>query len=478
MTSRRASAPASIGRASLCFFLLALIDGIGMAPPGRASPASLAAKLHSESLGRVTVSIAFEPLAGEDPSVEVDPNRPLPPASVEKLVTSAAAIDLLGPSHRYMTRLATDRAVRGARVEGNIYVTGGGDPFLVTERLWLLAHAVASHGIRAISGDLVVAAQTIADLDSVRSKEESASPYTAPVSLLAVNFNNVAFLVRPGGEPAAPAVVLFDPFPVPGLTLLNRATTGAAGSSPTVGASRSGDTWTVQGSVPIDSSPTWVYKAATNPALLAGSVLRGLLAQEGVEISGKIREGAASSATVPLDSLPSLELGTLARSMNEWSNNFMADLVLVSLGDGSSARSGIETVLRWLRERPGITDLPAIRDGSGLSVENRISAGAIVRILKWASREERVFPDLYASLARPGEEGTLQRRFRDGPAPALRAKTGTLGDHGVSSIAGYVDLPSGERYAFCILQRSEDPQVGVSELRDREERWLREFVTP
>jgi D-alanyl-D-alanine carboxypeptidase len=75
--------------------------------------------------------------------------------------------------------------------------------------------------------------------------------------------------------------------------------------------------------------------------------------------------------------------------------------------------------------------------------------------------------------------GTLERRFRNGPAPALRAKTGTLGDHGVSSIAGYVDGPDDRRYAFCILQQASAASgLRVSDLREREETWLREFVAP
>lgn len=457
--------------------LIGLMGAAGIWTAG-ATPASLEKVLQSDARSPVAVSVAFAPLEAGGTQVELDPGRLLPPASVEKIVTSAAALDIHGPSYHFTTRLSTDGTIRGDRIEGNLYLTGDGDPFLVSERLWLLARSIAARGIHTVTGDLVIGASRITDLDSIRTSERSDSPYTASVSLLAVNFNNVAFVIRPGTGAGEPATVLVDPFPVPGVAIANRLVTGARGSAATVSGAQSAGVWTFQGAIPADAPPTWVYKAAPSPSALAGSVLNGLLTQNGIQVAGRVREGLPPSSAVPVDSLQSLQLGALVRSMNGWSNNFMADLLLVTLGDGKSARSGLAEIRRWLRERPGIDPLPVIRDGSGLSVVNRISAADIVQILSWASREERVFPDLYASLARPREEGTLQKRFRSGPPIALRAKTGTLGDIGVSSIAGYVDLPAGRRYAFCILQRSQDPNVSVADLRDREERWLRELVAP
>jgi len=469
--------PAGLPRAGLVAAAISIICAAGVA----ASPASLQSALDADGQRNpaVKVSVLFAPVEGSGPDVSLDADQALPPASVEKIVTSAAALDVLGPGYHFTTRAWTDGVIRDGRVEGSLYLEGNGDPFLVTERLWLLAHAVAARGVRGVTGDLVVDATVIADLDSIRAAERSDSPYTAPVSMLAVNFNDLTFVVRPAERPGEAAAAAFDPFPIPGLSIVNHATTGAPASSPSLTMTRAGAVWTIGGTIPAGSPPVWIYKAADDPALLAGGVFAGLLAQNGITITGDVRSGRTPAAAALIDSLPSLPLGTLIRSMNGFSNNFMADVVLTALGDRTGARSGLDRLRAWLRERPALDPLPAIHDGSGLSPRNRISARAIVRLLTWAQGQERIFPDLYASLPRPGEDGTLERRFLKGDAPAIRAKTGTLGDIGVSGIAGYIDHPTAGRYAFCILQKSSgDARMNIPDLRAREDRWLREFVAP
>jgi D-alanyl-D-alanine carboxypeptidase/D-alanyl-D-alanine-endopeptidase (penicillin-binding protein 4) len=201
-----------------------------------------------------------------------------------------------------------------------------------------------------------------------------------------------------------------------------------------------------------------------------------LLAQNGVEVTGVTR-GHRPDDAVSIAVLPSLSLGSLIRNMNLWSNNFMADLLLLSLGDSSSAASGRARITRWLAERPGLDPVPVVADGSGLSPRNRISAAQIVALLAWAHGQERIAPDLFASFPRPGGEGTLEKRFRGAEAIGVRGKTGTLGESGVSSIAGTVDHPTLGRFVFCILQQTPpDPGKAVPAMRAREEKWIRAFV--
>jgi D-alanyl-D-alanine carboxypeptidase/D-alanyl-D-alanine-endopeptidase (penicillin-binding protein 4) len=444
-----------------------------------ATPGGLAAELAGRGAPpRVAVSICFAPVCGTGPRVALDGDRPLPPASVQKIVTSAAALDLLGPDRTFETRVRADGPIRAPRLEGNLYLEGDGDPFLVSERLWLLAQDLAATGLREVAGSLFVNAGRVADLDSIRAAERTDSPYASPVSLVGVNFNNLCFLVRPGPRAGAPAVVYPDPFPVEGVSIENQVRTGPGEPLELIRTKlKAGERWTLRGAVATGSPPERIYRAAGEPAPLAGSVLKGLLGEAGVTI-GPVEEGRAPRDAPVVASLPSLPLGALMRGMNGYSNNFMADLLLADMGEGS-ARAGVERVRGWLANVVGMQSLPTIRDGSGLSAANRISAQQIVDVLVWASRSERVFPDLYASLPRPHGSGTLERRFRVSAAPALRAKTGTLGDRGVSSIAGYVDTAAGERYAFCIIQQA-SPEAGlkVADLRAREEGWLRLFTEP
>lgn len=444
-----------------------------------ASPAELAERLAREGPPKgVAVSLCFAPVCGVGPAVTLDADRQLPPASVQKIVTTAAALDLLGPDHTFETRIRSDHAVRDSILQGNIYLEGDGDPFLVSERLWLLAQDVAANGVRRIQGTIYVDEGRVADLDSIRAAERTDSPYASPVSRVGVNFNNLCFIVRPGSRSGSRAVAACDPYPVEGIAIQNDVGTGPAEPLElTRTGTGDGERWRVRGSVTPSTPPERIYRAAKDPARLAGSILRGLLASSGVDVHG-VAAGRAPDGAPVLARLSSLPLGELVRSMNGYSNNFMADLLLADLGNGR-AREGVARVHAWLRDDVGMVSRPTIHDGSGLSSADRISASQITTILTWAAGHEEVFPDLYASLPRPHGAGTLEKRFRTGGPPSIRAKTGTLGDRGVSSIAGYVDTAAGERYAFCIIQQaSPDAGLRVADLRVREESWILTFVAP
>ncbi len=184
----------------MCAAILLSVDGLAPSAASLGSPASLAARLEREALSGTEVSVAFVPLCGGEGRVEFHPDLSLPPASVQKIVTSAAALDLLGPDHQFETRVLAGAPLRDGVLDGDLYVQGGGDPFLVSERLWLLAQEVAATGLRAVTGALVVDSRPVADLDSLRLAEGTDSPYAARVSSLGANFNSVSFLVRPAAS--------------------------------------------------------------------------------------------------------------------------------------------------------------------------------------------------------------------------------------------------------------------------------------
>jgi PBP4 family serine-type D-alanyl-D-alanine carboxypeptidase len=144
--------------------------------------------------------------------------------------------------------------------------------------------------------------------------------------------------------------------------------------------------------------------------------------------------------------------------MNQRSQNFYASLVFKATGarlaGEGSWETGQQAVSEMLRRRRLDPDsLTRIVDGSGLSTENRTTAATLARLLHAFDRDLLRGPLLYTSLARPGEEGTLKRRFRSHGLPErLHAKTGTLGNRGVHALAGYLDGQDGEPgYTFAIL---------------------------
>lgn len=449
-----------------------------------ASPRSLGADLDASPPSGARTALAFVPVCGGGDSLEWNAQEKLPPASCQKLLTGCAALDILGPDHRFTTRVLAERPPVAGTLDGDLYLVGGGDPFLVSERLWMLAGEVAARGVREVHGSVVAVGTEDSLLGSIRRREHTESPYASSVTRLGVNFGSVAFIVRPGDQAGTAADVATDPVSIPEVTIRNLVRTAPRGTEPAVTAARAreevGEVWTLDGAVPVGAEPQRLYRSAEDPLRLGAALFSALLRQHGVRVGAppRVLEVPPASAVLLLD-FNSLPLGLLVRSMNTHSNNFMADCLLTALGTDTTAESGAARVRAWATARASFRSVPDVHDGSGLAVGNRVTAGDLARLLSWAHNQERVFPDLFASLPRPGDDGTLKKRFRDAPGPMLRAKTGTLGDSGVSSIAGYLDTRDGQRYAFCILQQAfPESKLTVADLRAREERWIREFISP
>ncbi len=464
---------------SFCFLVAPEAD------PAAASPESLARLLLQEADPPGIVSaIHFVPLDQPASAISRNADLSLPPASVQKIITSVAALDLLGPDHTFESRLVATGPIEDGVLRGDLILCGDGDPFLVSERVWILAHDAAAWGLREITGRILVETSLDAGLDSIRAIEDRESPYSSPVTTLGVNFNSVAVLVRPGAKEGDPAICAFDPCPIPGFDIISETLTVRPGQAKTLDARRfslgTGETWKVTGSIALGAEPERLYRATLRPGLSAAGLLGCLLAREGVRLTGATGIASEPSIGRVIARLSSYPLGELIRRMNGYSNNYMADRLLLALGADTSSAAGARKVLAWSAGL-GLTGPPLqVFDGSGLDPRDRATPRQITSILAWSEKSERIFADLFASFARPGGAGTMERRFRGiEPPPSMRAKTGTLGDSGVSSIAGYIDAPGGGRYAFCILQQARPGDgLKVADLRAREERWLTEFSRP
>ena len=137
---------------------------------------------------------------------------PMQSASVMKLFTTYAALDLLGPAYSWSTPVYIDGPVRDGTLDGNLYIQGQGDPQLVMERLWLLLRRVQSLGIVRISGDIVLdnSAFLVPDQDPAAFDGEPLRPYNARPEALLINYKSIVmtFTPEPGGRVAR---VQYDP---------------------------------------------------------------------------------------------------------------------------------------------------------------------------------------------------------------------------------------------------------------------------
>ncbi len=501
-----------------------------------ASPASLRRALESFDAGPeakgLRYGVVFAPVAAPDEAAAKAPaphaadvtvrahgELPLTPASLAKLPSTAFALEALGTDFTFCTRVLAAGTQRGDTLHGDLVVIGGGDPFLVSERLWLLAREVRATGLTAVKGRLWVDGSWLSpdnvDPARARDREVSDRPYAARLSALAVNFNAAAVRIGPGPRAGAAAVV--DPDPIPGsyLRVDNRLVTGPAASAEQLAirmlpVDGGGEVMQLEGTLPLGAAARVEYRSVSDPLAFSASMVRAFLGQAGVAVSGPTVFAPAPAGSRPLVEFPSLPLRELVAKANRHSNNFMADQIALGLsafvapGADSSAGPQSDSVSntkntdsaaddrpagaasltragQWiagrLRETCGAGAETRLLDGSGLNPGNRLTAATLARLLSRAWTDLRVGPDFAASLAVPGQEGTLRSRFKDGDPPAIRGKTGTLSEPVVSGFAGYLEAGPGRIIAFVILMNAPaDAGWDLARMKARQETWIREFL--
>ncbi len=400
-------------------------------------------------------------------------DTPLNPASNVKLFTTAAALLVLGPEHRYPTRIMRgEGALAGSVVRGDIYLVGSGDPNLVTEDLLVLASELRARGIRKITGGVVVDATTF-DQDELPpgfdQKDELAS-YRAPSSATSVNFNTFVVRAAPGAKAGDAALVGLDP-PVGGITLTNTATTVAGRKRKLfadVGTKGSGMTIEIRGTIGEDAYPARYRYPVTDPSRNAGEVLLYALRKNGISVGRKrIKTGSAPGDARGLATHFSAPLSQLIRSVNKFSNNFMAEQVLktLSVQDRPATFAASSAREREALSAAGV-DLTGARltNGSGLYDTNRVTPAQVTSLLGTMFGDFRYRADYLASLAVMGVDGTTRSRLADTDATRwVRVKTGTL--DGVSALSGYVGAKGRAPIVFSVLF-NDLPSGGTSAARD------------
>jgi D-alanyl-D-alanine carboxypeptidase/D-alanyl-D-alanine-endopeptidase (penicillin-binding protein 4) len=417
------------------------------------------------------------------------------PASNEKLLTAAGALDTLGPEFRFVTRVFTLGLRRGAVLHGDLALQGGGDPTLTTEGLSALADAVAASGIQRVTGH-------IRGDDSVFDRQryglgwswdDLGSEDGPPISGLTLDENAVTVEVRPADRPGLPPRVRIDP-PAAAVELRVRALTTPAGE-PTVLAIRrpvGQDSIMISGRLPLGSPPRTARVTVEEPALSAAAVFTALLRARHVQIDGPpVLLGTPGSAVL-LCERSSPTLAEIVLRMNKPSNNLYAEMLLKALGlpgwghsppspgtgplalpsdrgAGTGTGGAGEAVLRRFLDRVGLQGpRPALADASGLSRFNLISPRNVVRLLAAMDRHP-ARAAFFDSLPIAGVDGTLRRRLIGTPAAgAVRAKTGTL-TH-VTALSGVATTRDGERLAFSILTNNwPGPLSGPGSPREMED---------
>ncbi|NLF26085.1 MAG: D-alanyl-D-alanine carboxypeptidase/D-alanyl-D-alanine-endopeptidase [Deltaproteobacteria bacterium] len=373
---------------------------------------------------------------------------PLIPASVMKVLTTTVALKELGPDFRFETRVFYDVIRDG--FASNLYVQGGGDPDLTTEKLWLIARAIKQRGVNRI-GRLVLDGSRFTDTISRRGVRA----YQSGTSALALNFNSFGFEVCPT-VPGKNARTVVDP-PEAGVVLSGRIATVKGNSLAfqiDEAALQMPPSYRLSGSIGAAKGCQVIYRSVPDPQHYFGEVLRQLLKSLGVIVPDKAVFATLPPGAKRLWTHKSKALSLILEDLNHYSNNFTAEQITTVLGTSSKGtadhRLGLARMADYLK-RSGFDPTEFyVADGSGLSRENRLSARIVTRILFEVHRDKNIQPEFEKSLSVAGRNGTLRKRDLGALGLRLRGKTGTL--DGVSALSGYLFDVDKRKLAFAILQ--------------------------
>jgi D-alanyl-D-alanine carboxypeptidase/D-alanyl-D-alanine-endopeptidase (penicillin-binding protein 4) len=432
--------------------VVALACGLVLA---QALPREVDAALIRAKVPRQAVSLLVVDADGKLPArLSQRANIVVNPASVMKLVTTYAALELLGPTYTWRTPVFLDGEVRNGTLYGNLYLKGQGDPKLTVERLWLLLRRVRGLGVEKINGDIVLdrsAFETL-EADPASFDGEPLRPYNAAPEALLINFKSVLMTFVPDLHTNT-ARVQFEP-PLSGVQMqasvpLSNDPSGSCDDYRAALKADFSDPMRISfaGSYPAQCREKVWSVAYADPGNFNARAVEGLWHEMGGQLSGSVHGGRAP-ALEPSFEMVSPPLAEVIRDINKYSNNLMAQQLFLTLSLPTASRAASREIVRqWWQTRIDADSAPTIDNGSGLSRQSRISAQALAHLLQVAYRSPLAV-ELMASLPIAGVDGTL-KRSQAASRGSAHLKTGSLRD--VTALAGYVQGASGKYYVLVAI---------------------------
>jgi D-alanyl-D-alanine carboxypeptidase/D-alanyl-D-alanine-endopeptidase (penicillin-binding protein 4) len=433
----------------------------GAQTPPTGLPAPVAQALAQAGIPDASTAVYVHEIGAERPLVAHGAERALNPASTMKLVTTYAALDLLGPAYMWNTEIFGTGVLSQDVLNGDLVIKGYGDPKLTLEHFWLLLRGLRARGVREIRGDLVLDRGYFApeEFDAARFDDQPTRPYNTGPNALLVNYKAIRVQFIP--DPETRTVRLAVEPQLPQVQIVNNLT--------------------------LDNAPCgdWVARLKldtqgnSNNARLAfnGSFAQGcgervrhfsvlghqqytlglftqLWRELGGSFAGTVREGETPPGARLLASAQSQTLSEIVRDINKFSNNVMARQLFLTLGAASAGAPATpeksNTVIKqWVNSKGVSIPELVLENGSGLSRIERISARNLGLLLINAFRSP-VMPELMASLPLTAVDGTMRKRLANAEvAGQAHIKTGSLS--GVRAIAGYVLDAQGRRVAVVFI---------------------------
>ncbi len=421
------------------------------------------------------LSLVMLPLDGPGTPTIFNADVSVNPASTMKLVTTYAALEMLGPTHQWKTEFYTDGTLSGGILNGNLYLKGGGDPKLNMEKLWLLMRDLRANGVQQITGDLVLdrnyfVQPQLPEFDD-DGKDEN-KPFLVKPDALMVNLKALRFVAR---NDSGRVLVSVEP-PIAKIRIDNQVK--ALSGKQCTGDVRYNPVTQADGSVIVtvggqlgDGCSSQTYLSLLDHATYTAGAVRAIWSELGGSIQGKDRLAVVPKDAKVLARAFSPDLAEIIRDINKYSNNTMAQQLFLSLGakyrneaDGDDAKAAQRVVRQWLA-RKGITSPHLVMEnGSGLSRAERVSAREMAGLLQ-AAWKSPYAAEFISSMPIAGMDGTMRKRLkRTAMSGEAHIKTGTLNT--VRAIAGYSRDDNGNTWAVVAILNDPQP-FGASSVLDQ-----------
>lgn len=421
----------------------------------RGLPPAVTAELDRAEIPLSAVGIVVQPVGKPKPLLAVNAESAMNPASVMKLVTTSAALDLLGPAHTWTTRAFVRGALGNGVLNGDLVLQGGGDPKLTIEQFWLLLRQLRGRGLRDIQGDLVLDRSAFAPVtQDLHFDDKPLRPYNVVPDALLVGFKAMRLTLSPQGA----SVSYWAEPPLRGLGIVTqmRTTSGECGEWKdglrAEQMERDGRfELLLSGTYPTScGEQVWTLGVLPHRDYV-GTLFRDLWRELGGSFSGTVRDGIAPADATPFAAIDSPPLADVVRDINKFSNNVMArELFLALATDRPATTNGAAGAVRkWLATKhiaaPGLV----LDNGSGLSREERISPATLVQLLQVMAASP-LMPEFVSSLPIVGVDGTMKKRLVNSDVAGWsHIKTGSLDD--AKTMAGYVADSKGRNTIVVFL---------------------------
>ncbi|HAH23470.1 MAG TPA: D-alanyl-D-alanine carboxypeptidase/D-alanyl-D-alanine-endopeptidase [Prolixibacteraceae bacterium] len=417
-------------------------------------------------LSTASVCMAVNDYRTGEVLIKSEPQQSLVPASILKLVTTATALEVLGPDFRFQTTLAASGVIKQDTLFGDLQIIGGGDPTLGSSYFpennhfmddWI--REIQNKNIRVIKGNLVLDA-TIYESQMIPDTwiwEDIGNYYGAGASGISVYDNLYEIHLSSAKEAGVPTQMGKISPEIPGLDLQNETLSSDINSDQAyVFGSPMDSHRVIRGTIPKNKSDFVVKASMPDPSALLASEFRKKLLKNGIQITGTNKFKKAKSLEAPWTVLSVNQSPVLRdiikvtnhESVNLFAEHFLKQLAFKSSGLGTT-REGCKFIVDfWKGKGLDMTGF-FMNDGSGLSRFNAMTAIQMTNILNYMKTKSNYASDFYESLAGAGEGTLTVLNEENFPNQCLRAKSGSMTR--VRCFAGYLTTDSQRRLSYCFM---------------------------